>query len=120
MTRIWTLSPFLVALTVAGLAPNIQAGPIINQTFSGSFPATITGTLPTQDTTLLEMFTLPSTGDVTVTSTSYASGGFEPNLLLYSSTGDFINAGNPFCQPDPNSGIVGDMQLTAPGLPAGM
>lgn len=120
MTRIWTLSPFLVALTVAGLAPNIQAGPIINRTFPGSLPATITGTLPTQDTALLEMFTLPSASDVTVTSTSYAGGGFEPNLLLYNSMGNFINAGKPFGQPDPNTGIVGDMQLTAPGLPAGM
>ena len=114
MTLIWTLSPFLVALTVTGLAPNIQAGPIINQTFSGSFPATITGTLSSQDTALLEMFTLLSTGDVTVVTNSYASGGFEPNLLLYDSMGNFINAGNPFGQPDPNTGIVGDMQMTAP------
>jgi len=120
MTRIWTRSLFLMTLTVAGLAPIIHAGPIINQTFSGSFPASITGTLPTQDTALLEMFTLPSSSDVNVTSTSYASGGFEPNLLLYNSTGNFINGGTPFGQPDPNTGIIGDMRLTAPNLAAGV
>jgi hypothetical protein len=120
MTRIWTHSLFLVTLTDAGLAPIIHDGPIINQTFSGSFPANITGTLPAQDTALLEMFTLPSTSDVTVTSTSYASGGFEPNLLLFNSTGNFLNSGIPFGQPDPNTGIIGDMRLTASGLPAGM
>jgi hypothetical protein len=119
MTRIWTRS-LLVTLTVAGLAPIIQAGPIINQTFSGSFPGSITGNLPSQDTALLEMFTLPSTSDVTVTTTSYAGGGFEPNLLLYNSMGNFINAGIPFGKPDPNTGIVGDMRLSAPALPAGM
>lgn len=102
------------------LAPTTQAGPIINQTFSGSFPATITGTLPNQNTALLEMFTLASTSNLTVTTTSYASGGFEPNLLLYDSGGQFVTAGNPSGSPDPNTGIVGDMSLTAPNLPAGM
>jgi hypothetical protein len=119
MKQIWKLSLLCMGLTIVCLTP-IQAGPIINQNFSGSFPASITGTLPSQDTALLEMFTLPSSSDVTVTSTSYASGGFEPNLLLYGSTGNFINAGIPFGQPDPNTGIIGDMRLTASGLPAGM
>lgn len=119
MKRIWKLSLFCVALAVVGLTP-IQAGPIINRTFSGSFPASIAGTLPSQDAALLEMFTLPSAGDLTITTSSYASGGFEPNLLLYGSTGNFINAGIPFGQPDPTTGITGDMRLMASVLPAGM
>lgn len=102
------------------LIPSIQAGPILNQTFSGSLPATITGTLPNQDTALLEKFTLSSSGDLTITTTSYASGGFEPNLLLFNSSGNFITSGIPFGMPDTGTGIIGDMRLTESGLPAGM
>lgn len=92
----------------------------LTQTYSGSFPANISGTLPNQGTALLEDFTLPSTGNLTVTTTSYASGGFESNLLLFNSLGNFVTAGSPFGSVDPNTGIIGDMRLTAPNLPAGM
>lgn len=115
------------ALTIVALGgvfgivvPPTQAGPIINQTFSGSFPATITGTLPNQNTALLEMITLPSNTNLTVTTTSYASGGFEPNLLLFNSMGNFITAGIPFGSPSPNTGIIGDMRLMALNLPGGV
>ena len=109
-----------VAGALSLFALNSQAGPIINQTFSGSFPATITGTLPNQNTALEESFTLPSIRTVTITSSSYANGGFEPNLLLYNSAGNFITAGVPFGALDSNTGIVGDMRLVAPSLSAGM
>lgn len=92
---------------------------MITQTYSGGFPATITGTLPNQDTVLLENFTLPSTSDLTVTTASYASGGFESNLLLFNSLGDFVTAGVPFGVPDPHTGIVGDTRLTATDLSGG-
>ena len=109
-------------ITIVGafgtFASHVQAGPIINQTFSGSFPATITATLPNQDTALLEMFTTPSISNLTITTTSYASGGFQPNLLLYSSTGSFVAAGVPFGAVA-STGIIGDSRLTAPNLPAG-
>lgn len=101
-------------------APAIQAGPVLTQTYSGAFPATITGTLPNQGTALEEAITLPSTENLTVTTTSYATGGFEPNLLLFNSAGKFITAGIPFGVADPSTGIIGDMRLTAPSLAAGM
>ncbi len=101
------------------LAVNSNAA-TITQTYSGSFPATITGTLPNQATVLLENFTLPSVSTLTVTTTSYATGGFESNLLLFNSSGNFVTAGNPFGAVDPNTGIAGDMRFIAPNLPAGM
>ncbi len=114
-----TLTVSVAALIVGIFAPNSQAA-IINQLFTGSLPATITGTLPNQATALQEAFTLPSTSNLTITTTSYASGGFETNLLLYNSLGKFLNAGVPFGTVDPKTGIVGDSRLTAPSLPAGM
>ena len=67
----------------------------ITDTYSGGFPATIRGTLPNQGTALLENFTLPSSSNLTITTTSYASGGFEPNLLLSQFSGQFRNVRNP-------------------------
>jgi hypothetical protein len=92
----------------------------ITQTYSGAFPAIIAGTLPNQGSALLESFTLSSTANLTVTTTSYATGGFEPNLLLFNSTGNFVSAGSPFGVVDPSTGIIGDMRLFAPNLTAGM
>lgn len=52
-----------ILVTLVGVfgsfAPNSFAS-IINQTYSGSSPANITGTLPDQGSILLEKFTLPS------------------------------------------------------------
>lgn len=107
------------ALAASVLTPLSQASAIVNQTYAGSLPATITGTLPNQNTALEEMFTLPSTSNLTVTTTSYATGGFEPNLFLFNSMGNLVAAGIPFGAPDPNTGIIGDMRLTASGLAAG-
>jgi hypothetical protein len=112
----------LVALTITLLsivAPKLQADTIISQTYSGLFPANITGALPNQDTVLLETFTLSMSSDLTITTSSYASGGFEPNLLLFGATGDFITAGTPFGVPDPSTGFVGDSRLFASNLVAG-
>ncbi|MGI8745927.1 MAG: DVUA0089 family protein [Bryobacteraceae bacterium] len=113
----------LVGLAIAGtlcsVVPYSQAA-VINQTYSGGFPGTISGTLPNQGTALEESFTLPSISNLTITTTSYATGGFETNLLLFNSMGKSINSGIPFGAPDPKTGIVGDSRLTAPNLPAGM
>jgi hypothetical protein len=105
--------------TFAVFAPHTFAA-TITQTYSGGFPATITGTLPDQGAALLENFTLSSTSNLTITTTSYANGGFESNLLLFNSMGNFVTAGNPFGAVDSTTGIVGDMRLTASNLAAGM
>ena len=119
MKRPHALRLVLPALLAGALAPRIYASAVVNQIFTGSLPATITGTLPNQNTALEEMFTLTSPKNLTVTTDSYAAGGFEPNLFLFNSAGDEVAAGNPFGSPDPNTGIVGDMQLTATDLAAG-
>jgi hypothetical protein len=109
------------ALTITVLSifvPQVRAD-IINETYSGPFPANIMGTLPNQDTVLLEAFTLPTSSNLTITTSSYAAGGFEPNLLLFDATGDFITAGAPFGVPDPSDGLVGDSRLVASNLLAG-
>jgi hypothetical protein len=112
--------PGALTITVLSmLAPQVRAATIMNQIYSGPFPANIAGTLPNQDTVLLEAFNLPTLSNLTITTSSYAAGGFEPNLLLFDATGDFITAGNPFGVPDPSTGIVGDSQLTASDLLAG-
>jgi hypothetical protein len=109
-----------LTITVLGIVvPQVRADLIINKTYSGPFPAHITGTLPNQDTVLLEAFTLPTLSDVTIATSSYATGGFEPNLLLFNATGDFITAGTPFGVLDPSTGLVGDSRLFASDLLAG-
>jgi len=111
-----TLSIFVL---MSGLASSSFSA-TITQTYSGSFPANFAGTLPNQDTALLQMFTLSAASNLTATTTSYAAGGFQSNLLLFNSTGNFVAAGVPFGVADPTTGLVGDMRLTAMNLPAGM
>jgi len=112
-------SRVLAIIGICGVLIPHAFGATITQTYSGGFPATIMGTLPNQGTALLENFTLSSMTNLTVTTTSYASGGFEPNLLLFNSAGNFAMSGNPFGTADPGTGIVGDMKLSESGLAAG-
>ncbi len=114
----YALSVSAAVLILGLFASNTQAADIV-QTFNGSFPATITGTLPNQGTDLQEKFTLATPSNLTVTTTSYATGGFETNLELFNSVGKFISAGIPFGAVA-STGIVGDQRLTASNLPAGM
>ncbi len=108
----------LIVGIVSTLSPHGFAA-TITQTYSGSFPANISGTLPNQGSVLLEKFTFSSVSNLTITTTSYASGGFESNLLLFNSMGTFVTAGIPFGSVNPTTGIVGDMRLTSPNLAAG-
>lgn len=113
------MSKLPIVLVWMGSFASSSIAATITQTYAGSLPANIAGTLPNQDTALLEMFTLASPGNLTVTTTSYATGGFQPNLLLFNSTGNFVTAGVPFGVVDPGTGIAGDMRLTASSLAAG-
>lgn len=107
----------LGAIAAGAFAPAIQAS-TIDQAYTRAFPATVSGTLPNQGSVLLETFTLTSPSDVTIDTTSYAAGGFETNLELFDSSGDFVTAGSPSGVEDPTTGIIGDSSLTAPDLPA--
>ncbi len=106
------------ALTALVLVPALQAASITAQTYTGTFPATISGTLPNQGTALEESITLPSSGDLTLLTTSYLTGGFEPNIVLFNSTGNFVavsgtQGGAPLSPTDL------DAYLSATGLTAG-
>lgn len=119
-----TRSIFLAILLLSALALTSQAA-IITQTYSGPLPVTITGTLPDQGTALEESVTLATAASLTVFTTSYASGGFEPNLMLFDSAGNYITTGitpgsSPLAAVDHTTGLALDGYLTAFNLPAGM
>lgn len=120
-TRMLTVSCAVAA--VAAIAPGLQAA-AVTQTYSGTFPAIISGTLSSQGTALEETFTLLSAGNVTIFTTSYATGGFEPNLMLYNSAGQelatsAIPGTSPIAAKDPGTGEAFDAYLAAGKLPAG-
>jgi hypothetical protein len=92
-----------------------------------------TGTLSNQAAVLEENFTLSSASDLTIYTTSYgggtnlngtttAAGGFQPSLILFNSTGDYV-AGetypSPIANPDPSNGWALDAYLSDPNLAAG-
>jgi hypothetical protein len=113
-----------LALTLGVLTSGANAETVISQTYNGSFPANISGVLPNQDTVLEESFTLTSNSSFTAFTTSYATGGFQPNLTLYNSSG--ITAATQSATPpagamaDSTTGLVADGYLTASNLAAGM
>lgn len=109
----------LATLTMGALAPMTQAASI-TQTYSGPLPITFFGTLPDQGTALEQTFTLGSPGDLNILTSSYASGGFQTNLLLFDAMGSFVAAGIPSGLPDSATGIIGDTQLMAFNLAAGV
>jgi hypothetical protein len=110
-------------LSVGSLAFTASAETIVNQTYTGTFPAMISGTLANQDTVLEETFTLANPGTVTAYTTSYASGGFQPNLTLFDSNGIAIS--NQWATPpstakaDPSTGQTLDSYLMSNPLMAG-
>lgn len=106
------------ALSLTVLAPVSQAGVI--QSYTGPLPANFSGVLPNQATELQLTFTLPSPGNVTIQTTSYATGGFQTNLALFNAAGNFISAAIPGGSPDPGTSLIGDSVLTQQNLAAGM
>lgn len=122
MDRTRILNFALLALTVCTLPCAVLHASVINQTYSGSFPATISGTLPNQGTALEEMFTLTSTSDLTISTNSYATGGFEPNLTLFDGSGNYLASqmpSSPVATADPTTGAALDGYLTADNLMPG-
>jgi hypothetical protein len=107
----------VLAFTACAL-PSVVSAAIINQAYSGTFPATISGTLPNQGTALEEAITLPAEGTLTAFTTSYLTGGFEPTLTLFDSAGDYVATSIT-----PGSAPLGptdlDAYLSASGLAAG-
>jgi hypothetical protein len=113
----------VAALTLGVFTLNVSAA-TISQIYSGSFPGTVSGTLPNESSVLELVITLPNSGAFTASTTSYAKGGFQPNLTLFNSSG--VTAATQSATPppagvaDPTTGMILDGYLTASGLPAGM
>ncbi|MDQ2840516.1 MAG: DVUA0089 family protein, partial [Acidobacteriota bacterium] len=112
-------------LSLSMIAP-ASYGAVINQTYSGSYPGTINGTLQNPDTAIEEAFTVTAPNSTfTAYTTSYAKGGFQPNLTLYGSNGITVTNGTQWAQPpagamaDPTTGQTLDGYLMTPGLQAG-
>lgn len=117
MKHLWKLHTFAPILSLVVLA-SIGRSAVITQTYTGPLPITLTGTLPNQGTVLEQTFTLPASGDLAIFTSSYATGGFQTNLLLFNDMGGFITAGLPAGSPDPTTGLIGDSRLTATNLSA--
>ncbi len=111
----------ILGLLAAGAT---QAAPI-SETFSG--------TLGSTTTVLQEDFTLSSMSNVTIYTTSYGggtnldgsmamAGGFQPNITLYTSAGDYVMSQavtSPMAMTDSSTGLALDGYLTDSGLSAG-
>ncbi len=108
----------VIAFATFAIPGSVSAAAVISQTYTGTFPATITGTLPNQGTALEETITLPATSSLTLFTTSYATGGFEPNILIFNSTGNFVAASGAQGSP-PLSTADLDAYLSVSNLMAG-
>jgi hypothetical protein len=98
------VSAFMLAVVLAAATSLAGAiSPPVNLTIG--LNQTLTGGLPNQGTALEIAFTLPQTENVTIFTTSYATGSFEPNLTLFDSNGNFVDSQalvSPVAVADPN------------------
>lgn len=120
-----TRSLLFVACTFVPLffPASIGAETINSQTYTGSFPASITGSLPNQGTVLEQSFTVSATSNLLIYTNSYATGGFQPSLTLYNPGGTYrgSQAAIPFsgATPDPGTGATLDSFLQVNALAPG-
>jgi hypothetical protein len=113
----------ILAFTLEVLPGQNAYAATINQTYSGQFPGSVTGTLPDQSSVLQLSLSFTSGGSFTASTTSYGTGGFQPNLTLFNPAG--VAIANQSATPpstavaDPGSGLRLDGTLTASSLTAG-
>ena len=108
---------FIQCLTFLGLL-----GSAVNILQADSFTRTYTGSLSSSAAVVQETFSLTSPSDLTVTTTSYSTGGFQPSVTLYTAAGNYLasqQAGSPVAQADPATGLALDAYLSQSGLAAG-
>lgn len=107
----------------------------ISTTNLGTLSANVTktGTLTDEAQVIEEAFTLSSTTDLTVFTTSYgggtnldgtmtAAGGFQPMITLYDSAGNYVmgeEVTSPVAKTDAKTGLALDAYLKASALAAG-
>lgn len=112
------------ALVLGMLSTAVSAGAVVNQTYPGSLPGITSGSLVDQGTALELAVSLPSAGDFTAYTTSYAAGGFQPNLTLYDASGNYVVSQwatpPPGATNDPTTGSTLDGYLSVMNLQPGM
>jgi hypothetical protein len=83
---------------------------------------TTSGTLPNQSQVLEAVFTLGSTTSLTIDTSSYSTGGFQPMITLFDSTGRYVageQVTSPVAANDPTTGLALDAYLFDANLSAG-
>jgi hypothetical protein len=111
------------ALLTAITAVSAGAAPVVIQTGTYTGMSPVTGTLPNQNTVLYESIPVATTSNFSVYTTSYANGGFQPNLAFFNPAGVMVGAqmvmAPPGAKPDPTSGAILDIGYTANKLAPG-
>ncbi len=105
-------------------ATSSQAAPI-SQTFSGTLSSTsqvLQEDFTTSAVSNLTIFTTSYGGGTNLDGTTASAGGFQPNITLYTSGGDFVTnqaVSSPIAMTDSSTGLALDGYLTDTGLAPG-
>ena len=113
------LCTLTLALTAAAGRAALVSPPVI--VFAGTSP-TVVGTLPNQGTALEVKINLPVTSNLIAFTTSYAVGGFQPNISLYDGNGVIVAAQDyqsSIARTDPKTGLAADGLINLSNVPAG-
>ena len=122
-----------VAALVLAAAGQMKAAETTVNLGSLSGPVTNTGTLNSEADAVLENFSLSSSTPLTVFTTSYggganvdgstsSAGGFQPNVMLFSSTGSVVaqtSGSDPMGTVDSKTGLLADSYFSDPSVAAG-
>lgn len=98
-----------------------------------SFSQTYTGSLPDTSAVFQQPFSIASSSQLVITTTSYGggqnadgtasvSGGFQPSVTLYTAAGTYLasqRAGSPTAAIDPTTSLAADSYLSVPSLGTG-
>lgn len=116
---------FALGIAVFGLVNSAQmmASSVTNINL-GNLSGTVSnsGTLPNEAQVIEESFNLTAASAFTAFTTSYAKGGFEPMLTLYTGAGNYVageSVTSPVAAADMTTGLAADAYLTDPHLAAG-
>ncbi len=114
-----TLTLPLAILTLGAFSTGARAQ-VTQQTYSGAFPGTISGTLRSESSVLEESFNIGANTDFQAYTTSYNAGGFQSNLTLFNAAGNYVGSSGPAGTSPFGTGVSDlDAYITESGLAAG-
>ncbi len=109
-----------LAVLTLGAFSSVARAQVIQQTYSGTFPGTISGTLQSESSVLEESLNIGANSDFQAYTTSYNAGGFQANLTLFDSTGKYVGSSGPAGTSPFGTGVSDlDAYITESGLAAG-